>query len=64
MPNKKLFNSAAKPATKNNATPVTSSNVNINVRKNVSRTVDCAKTAIRRSIRLLNSPVSVLSIQF
>lgn len=53
---KRVVNSAVKPV--NPSTPANNKNVNANLRKNISRTVDCAKTAIRRSIRLLNSPVS------
>lgn len=54
---KRLVNSAAKPTYFNARTPSAKPiSSNVGVRKNISRTVNCAKTAIRRSIRLLNSP--------
>ena len=61
---KKLVNSSMKPKF-TAKTPVTKAiSKNTNVKKNISRTIDCAKTAIRRSIRLLNSPVKTLKICF
>ncbi len=61
---KRLVNSSVKP-TYSTRTPATKTTTNnISVKKNISRTVDCAKTAIRRSIRLLNSPVKKFSPKF
>jgi short-subunit dehydrogenase involved in D-alanine esterification of teichoic acids len=58
---KRLVNSVTKPTINTYKTPSkTDTNANINLRKNISRTVDCAKTAIRRSIRRLNSPVYLI----
>ena len=54
---KRLVSRVTKPATDNTYKTPAKMESNINLRKNISRTVDCAKTAIRRSIRRLNSPV-------